>query len=577
VLVTSNAHAWRGLAEPVQVRLWPTRIGADYLIVRTGDETARDAAEALSESLGGLPLAHEQAAAYCERLDISLAEYHRRFAATPTRLLADQRHAPAEYHDGWTVAKTFGLAIEEASKLHEAAEPLIAYAAQLAPEPLPLFVFVEGRESLGEPLASGLAGEGLDEAIAALRAFALIDRESIVDERDPAVTTPTIRLHRLVREVAAERRGGAARDAVRRSLIKALAGVYPEAIFDDPKAWIRARRLDPLALALVGPDAELPAGMEERAGYLLNGLAAYRHGALGAYAQARPLRELSLAFREKALGARHPDTAESLNNLALTLQDQGELARAQPLHQRALAIREQALGPEHPDTAVSLNNLALLLHAKGDCSAGVPLLERVLAINEKAHGAEHPDTARALNNLGFLLHANGDVAAARRMHERALAIREQSLGSEHPHTASSLNNLALVLRSEGNLASARLLFDRALAIREKSLGAEHPHTAATLNHLALLLQADGNLAGAEPLFERALAIRRKVLGNEHPSTAQNLANLALLLQARGDLARAWPLLESALQTCESVLGHDHADTVKVRDGLARCGQASRPE
>ena len=72
VLVTSNAHAWRGVAEPVEIRLWPKEIGADYLIARTGREAERAAAEALSEALGGLPLAHEQAAAYCERLDVRL-------------------------------------------------------------------------------------------------------------------------------------------------------------------------------------------------------------------------------------------------------------------------------------------------------------------------------------------------------------------------------------------------------------------------------------------------------------------------------------------------------------------------
>jgi hypothetical protein len=53
----------------------------------TGRETERAAAETLSEALGGLPLAHEQAAAYCERLTIMLAEYHKRFEAAPGRLL----------------------------------------------------------------------------------------------------------------------------------------------------------------------------------------------------------------------------------------------------------------------------------------------------------------------------------------------------------------------------------------------------------------------------------------------------------------------------------------------------------
>src|SRR5258706_689024 len=36
---------------------------------------------------GGLPLAHEQAAAYCERLDISFAEYRKRFETAPALIL----------------------------------------------------------------------------------------------------------------------------------------------------------------------------------------------------------------------------------------------------------------------------------------------------------------------------------------------------------------------------------------------------------------------------------------------------------------------------------------------------------
>ena len=62
-------------------------------------------------------------------------------------------------------------------------EPLITYAALLAPEPIPLFLFSEARGTFGEPFASQLTGDGLDEAIAALRTFALIERETIVDER----------------------------------------------------------------------------------------------------------------------------------------------------------------------------------------------------------------------------------------------------------------------------------------------------------------------------------------------------------------------------------------------------------
>jgi tetratricopeptide (TPR) repeat protein len=571
VLVTSNAHTWRGVAQPVEIRLWPKEIGADYLIARTGRIGERVAAAALSEMLGGLPLAHEQAAAYCERLNVAMAEYAKRFAATPERLLDDTRDAPAEYHDGLTVAKTFGLAIEEAAKLHPAAEPLIVHAALLAPEPIPLFLFAEAREKLGEPLATALADDGLDEAVAALRAFALVDAETIPDERDAAVTTDCIRLHRLVRQVAAARRDGVMRDDVQRALIKAVAAVYPESVYDDPQTWPRARRLDALALALAGGDAVATDG-EESAASLLDSAGLHRYSALAAYAQARPLVERALAIREKVLGPEHSATATSLNSLALLLHDQGDPAAARPLYERALAIREKVLGPEHPDTATSLSNLARLLETQGDLAAARPLFERALAIGEKVFGPDHPETATTLNNLATLLRVQGDLAAARPLYERALAIDEKVLGPEHPNTAASLNNLAVLLRAQGDLAAARPLFERALAIDEKVFGPDHPETATTLNNLAWLLRTQSELA-ARPLLERVLAIREKVLGPEHPATAMSLNNLASLLHDQGDPAGARPLFERALAIDEKVFGPEHLVTAETLSNLGFLLQA----
>jgi hypothetical protein len=65
--ITSNAPTWRGIAEPIEIRLWTKEVGADYLTARTGRVTERIAAEALSQRLDGLPLAHEQAAAHQEQ------------------------------------------------------------------------------------------------------------------------------------------------------------------------------------------------------------------------------------------------------------------------------------------------------------------------------------------------------------------------------------------------------------------------------------------------------------------------------------------------------------------------------
>jgi tetratricopeptide (TPR) repeat protein len=570
-LITSNAFAWREVAAPVEIRVWSTEIGADYLIARTGREAERAAAQALSHALGGLPLAHEQAAAFCERLDISLADYRKRFETAPGQYLGDARYAPAEYHDGLTVAKTFGLAIDEAAKLHPAAEPLIVHAALLAQEPIPLFLFAEAREKFGEPLASMLAGEGLDEAVAALRAFALVNREVIVDERDASITTDAIRLHRLVREMAAARCEGDARASLRRALVAALAAVYPDEADINRSSWSRCGALT--AHLLVNCETEMVEGATNvQCAELLDRAGSYFYSR-GAYSRARPLFERALAIYEKVLGPKHPDTATGLSYLAYLLQAQGELLSARPLFERALAIREEVLGPEHHYTATSLNNLATLLHDQGDLAEARPLFERALAIYEKVLGPEHPDTATTLNNLATLLHDQGDLKEAQPLHERALAIYEKVLGPEHPDTASSLNDLARVLQTQGDLVGARPLFERALAIREKVLGPEHPDTASSLNNLATLLHDQGDLKEAQPLHERALAIYEKVLGREHPATATGLSYLARLLQAQGDLVGARPLFERALAIREKVLGPEHPDTTTSLSNLASLLQA----
>jgi tetratricopeptide (TPR) repeat protein len=580
VLVTSNAHAWRGIAQPVELRLWPGEIGADYLIARTGRSAERDAALALSQALGGLPLAHEQAAAYCERLDIPLADYRVRFERAPSRFLDDARHAPAEYHDGLTVAKTFSLAIDEAAKVHPAAGPLIVHAALLAPEPIPLYLFSEAREKFGDPLAPALEDDGLIEAIAALRAFALVDRETIADERDPATTTDCIRLHRLVRQVAAARCDGAARDDTRRALIEATAALYPADVFYNPSTWPRARRLDAFALELAAGDA-VPTGSEQSAVSLLDCAGSYRHAALAAFAQARPLHEQALAIREKTLGPEHPDTATSLNNLALVLKDEGDFAGARPLYERALAIDEKVLGPEHPETAIDLANLALLLREQGDLAAARPLLERALAIREKALGPEHPYTATSLNNLALVLQDEGELAAARPLYERALAIDEKVRGPAHPDTARTLNNLATLLHGQGDLAAARPLFERALAIREEVLGPEHPYTALSLNCVGGLLRDLGQPDAAHLLFRRGIAISEKALGVGHPLTQRYRSQYARLLLMTGRAADAHRVADAALAVHARINGPGHTwtkgsarVTADALDAIGRADEAT---
>jgi tetratricopeptide (TPR) repeat protein len=564
IIVTSNAPNWRGIAAPVEIEVWPREVGAEYLFARTGRDGERDVASALSAALGGLPLAHEQAAAYCERLGISFADYLKRFEATPVKLLDTEKDAPAEYHDRMTVAKTFALAIDEAANLHQAAALLIEYAALLAPEPIPLFLFAEGREKFGEPLATALAGDGLDDAVAALRNFALVDREMIADERDPSITTDAIRLHRLVRLVASERIGDLL-DFRRAILLDILAGIYSEDILHESKTWPRARRLDAHTLALTDASS-LPKIPEQQ----MKGIWGWflRFVRQRIWISTQVVRAFgapeTASVRSKTEGRRYsklPDPPArnrpfmsgnyvSIKRMILVLYTAelraadlliglshyrlrvlSDLTQAQFLLERALAIRERRLGPQNRNTGVVLHALADVLLRKDDLVGAKQLFERAVKIFDKVLGPNNTESATNLQGLAIVSLRMGDLPSARLLAEQSMAVRERMFGADDVRTGFALNHLALVLEEEGDLVGARSLRERALAIIERKLGPEHIDTATALFNLGVLLGDQRDFVGARPHIERALAIFEKTFGSAHPST-QNAASFLADISSR---------------------------------------------
>jgi tetratricopeptide (TPR) repeat protein len=222
------------------------------------------------------------------------------------------------------------------------------------------------------------------------------------------------------------------------------------------------------------------------------------------YRAADGLYRQALALRLKVLGAEHPDTATSYNNVAVNLDDQGKYGEAQPLKEKALAIRRQVLGEEHPDTATGYNNLAYNLKAQGRYAAAQPLYEKALAIDRQVLGEDHPDTARSYHNVASNLAAQGQHAAAQPLYEKALAIFRQVLGEEHPHTATCYNNVAFNLHAQGRYAAAQPLFEKALAIKRQALGEDHPSTALGYNHLAINLWQQHRIGPAVRLLQASL-------------------------------------------------------------------------
>jgi hypothetical protein len=65
-----------------------------------------------------------------------------------------------------------------------------------------------------------------------------------------------------------------------------------------------------------------------------------------------------LSVMGRVLGAEHPDTLTTRNNLAGWTGEAGDAAGARDQFAALLSIRERVLGPDHPDTLATRTNLA---------------------------------------------------------------------------------------------------------------------------------------------------------------------------------------------------------------------------
>src|SRR5947209_2760497 len=144
-----------------------------------------------------------------------------------------------------------------------------------------------------------------------------------------------------------------------------------------------------------------------------------------------------------------PDTATSLNDLAILSYSQGDYEQAEKLFKRTLVICVHALGLSHPDTATCLNNLAGVYYIQGKYEQAEVLLQQALTICSHVLDPTDPDIVNSLINLGLLYEAMSQYERAEKLYQRALDICKQILGHTHPDTVACFNNLARLYRKNG--------------------------------------------------------------------------------------------------------------------------------
>jgi tetratricopeptide (TPR) repeat protein len=278
----------------------------------------------------------------------------------------------------------------------------------------------------------------------------------------------------------------------------------------------------------------------------------------------------ALELRSAELGADHPDTLLTQNNLALAYRDDGQWDRAIPLFERTLRVETARLGADHPSTLLTQNDLALTYRDSGQVDRAIALFEPTLAARAARLGADHPDTLLTQQNLAMAYREAGRWDRAIPLFERTLAAQTARLGPDHPFTLLTQNNLAPAYLAVGQVDRAIALLEQTLASRAAKLGADHPSTLSSQNNLALAYQAAGRLDQAIALFERTLAARVAKHGADHPRTLITRYDLAIAYDTRGDSVRAESMLRDLLAARKKILGAEHPD---VGHTLSALGQS----
>lgn len=442
VLVSSRNRAWRSFATPLLVEPLALEASEEFLRRRSG--RAQDNPASLAKTLGGLPLALEQAAGVIESVGVSFALYETRLRDAPTAVLS--RGEPSLYDR--SVAKTLHLAMRELVEHDSDAKSALVRAALCGAAPIPL------------PL---VASARTDAVVRALENLSLGRRSE-----DAIHVHPLVQL--LVRDGVSREDAAASAAAVAVSLRELL----PDDGY-DPAGWPKFDALVPHALALSErfEDPSLVVALGNLAGYL---------GVRGQVERGAEVARVGVAMARKLqLGA---ELADALHNLGGLLREQLHTAAgARQCFEESLAIRRQLPGDQNLRIAgTSAALAALLLHT--DPAAARTLFEQALATIEAAEGPEHPFAIIVLGETSRALELLGDVEQSAAMRRRAVELSVLHLGEGHPITADAWANLALLSegaidQDERSAAAARAVeLYESLGVEDE--GVEELRTIATV-------------------------------------------------------------------------------------------------
>ena len=485
VATTTNEYGWKNQSwDLIKIGVF-SREDSIKCLLRITDSKDREAADAVAQKLGDLPLAIVQAGATACEEDWTLKKYLVRLKRYSISIVIRPVRGDSYTEE---VYKALLMAVDVAlDKLggdkREVARRQLGGLAVLAQSGVPTrWIDPSSTDAYSSDLEENVPDIADENAHSALTALV---RMSVVQQSaDKTITL----LHRLQAQVLRENwceEKTAAHEEVFDAAVEILGRTkYEQLPSNDGDA--RRREASDLIVQLSAIAAQdysrLLFEREQVRGYL-NRAFNYAYY-LGLVYEAVEL-DVAVAVVEDVLGPDHPDTLTVRSNLVGAYRSVGRFREAIDAGEKLLPDCQRVLGADHPDTLTVRNNLAVAYGSVGRFGEAVELFEQVLAERKRLLGADHPDTLNTRNNLAGAYDSVGRFSEAIDEWEKLLPDCQRVLGDDHPDTLNVRNNLAVAYYSVGRLAEAIDEWEELLPDCRRVLGPEHPFTKQVKNILEM--------------------------------------------------------------------------------------------
>lgn len=432
LVTTRNKNVWQG--EAIEIEVFSQEEALAFLDNRLANckwiENNKAIQIELTERLGRLPLALEQAAAYIlNNPSCNYEKYLLMLEQSGLAVFKEETSKP-EYYEK-IVVTTWEISFRALSL--RGAKQLFNICAYMGADNIPISYFEREQEVLPKPLKNDIAKE-----ISKHRILKQLHDYSLVK-----VDTEHIHIHRLVQEIVCKKHRKNTKwcklcvDIIHSQFhYKWGDGESMRAFYNNVS---HAVAVTEHAISTINYfDASMVKAVR------ILSVIGYGFRYSGLYQQSLKYYKLAYEIRKGQLGERSSEIATICDNIASTYDELQEYENALFWYEKDMLISETIHGKDSVSTAYTYNNVAVTYSNIGEYKKSIEYLKRALVIFQTMFKEDDLVIATIYNNMALNFEKQEQYDKALMWYKKDLAISEKKLGDNHPDIAITYNNIGML-------------------------------------------------------------------------------------------------------------------------------------